>query len=143
MLAYLFSPLGLLFEYVILTGAIRVAGLVASGRPTGDPVITFLAWLRRLARGELRRRRRLRALGPWRPDRILTHGRELLVLSAREKPGWDERVTYEYEGAFYRLRRREDRAHDGVVDVAYLLRPREPGELIRSVVKVDAPPDAV
>jgi hypothetical protein len=72
---------------------------------------------------------------------VLPDGRGLLVLSARDKPDWNERVTIEYEGAFYRLVRQEDRPHDRGVDVAYLLRPQKPGELIRSLVKLETPPD--
>ena len=142
MLAFLFSPLGLLLEYMIVTGVVRVAGLVASDRPTGDPIVTLLAWLRRLAGDEIRQRRRLRTLGPWRPDRILPDGRGLLVLSARDKPDWDDRVTIEHGGKFYRLVRREDRPHDRWIDVTYVLRRQQKGELIRTLVRLEAPPES-
>lgn len=141
LLAYLVSPQGLVLEYVILTGAVRVAGLVASGRPTGDPLVTLAAWLRRLASAEIRQQQRLRALGPWRPDRVLRDGRGLLVLSSRDKPDWNERVSIEYEGSFYRLVRREDRPHDGWIEVAHILRRQGPGELIRSLVRLEAGPE--
>jgi hypothetical protein len=142
LLAYLVSPPGVLLEYVIITGVVRIAGLVASGRPTGDPLVTLLAWLKRLAGAEIRQQRRLRALGPPRPDRVLPDGRGLLVLSSRDKPDWNERVTIEYEGAFYRLVRQEDRPHGRWVEVALLLRPQQPGELIRSLVKLETPPES-
>jgi hypothetical protein len=141
-LAFVFTLRGLLMEYVIVTGVFRVAGLIASSRPTGDPLVTLAAWLRRLTLAELRRRRRLRALGPWRPDRVLPHGLGLLVLSSREKPDWNDRVTIQYEGGFYRLVRCEDRPHERWTDVAYLLRPREPGELIRTLVTLNAPSES-
>ena len=141
-LAFLVSPLGLLLEYVILTGVVRLAGLVASDRATGDPLLTLLAWLRRGAIAETRRRRRLRALGPWRPDRIVQLDTGLVVLSSRDKPDWNERVTIEYRGVFYRLVRREDRAHDRWVDVAHVLRKQQPGELIRRLVTLDDTPVA-
>jgi len=141
-LAFLFSAQGLLLEYVILTGVVRVAGLVASDRPTGDPLVTLLAWLRRSASGEIRRQRRLRALGPWRPDRIIPDGRGLVVLSSRDKPDWDERVTIEHGDAFYRLVRQEDRPHGRWTDAAYVLRRREPGELIRSLVVLEEAEEA-
>jgi len=142
LLAYLISPPGLVLEYVIITGAVRVAGLVASDRPTGDPLVTLLAWLKRLAGAEIHQQRRLRALGPLRPDKVHPDGRGLLVLSSRDKPDWNERVTIEYEGAFYRLVGQEDRPHDRWVDVAYLLRRQKPGELIRSLVKLETPPES-
>jgi hypothetical protein len=136
-LAFAFSPQGLLLEYVIVTGVVRIAGLVGSGRPTGDPLVTLLAWLKRLTGAEVRQQRRLRALGPWRPDRILPDGRGLLVLSSRDKRDWSERVTIEYRGAFYRLVRQEDRPHDRWIDVVYVLRRQQPGELIRSLVVLE------
>jgi hypothetical protein len=140
-LAFLFSAQGLVLEYVIVTGLVRAAGLVASGHATGDPLLTLLAWLRRQAATEIRRRRRLWRLGPWRPDRILPDGAGLLVLSSRDKPDWNERVTIEHNGAFYRLARREDRPQEGGVDVAYVLRPQRPGEIIRSLIRLEAPED--
>ena len=136
-LAFLVSPVGLLLEYVILTGVVRLAGLVASDRATGDPLITLLAWLRRVAIAEIQRRRRLRVLGAWRPDRIVQVDEGLVVLSSRDKPDWNERVTIEYRGAFYRLVRREDRPYDGCVDVAHVLRRQQPGELIRRLVTLE------
>jgi hypothetical protein len=138
LLAYLFSLPGLVLEYLILTGFVRAMGLVASGRPTGDPVVTLAVSLRWQALWRIRQRRRLRALGPWRPDRVLPDGQGLLVLSARDKPDWNERVTIEHAGRFYRLVRQEDRPHSKGTDVAYLLRPQRPGELIRSLVKLEA-----
>jgi hypothetical protein len=138
-LAFVFTPRGLLLEYVILTGVVRIAGLVASDRPTGDPLVTLVAWLRRLTGAEVRRRRRLRALGPRRPDRILRDGAGLLVLSSEDKPDWDEYVTVEHEGVFYRLVRREDRPFAGGIEVAYVLRRQQSGELIRRLVRLDAP----
>ena len=113
-----------------------------SDRATGDPLLTLLAWLRRGAIAETRRRRRLRALGPWRPDRIVQVDTGLVVLSSRDKPDWNERVTIEYRGGFYRLVRREDRAHDRWVDAAHVLRKQQPGELIRRLVTLDDTPVA-
>jgi len=140
-LAFLVTLQGLLLEYLIVTGVVRLAGLVASGRPTGDPIVTLVATLRRLAREELRRRRRLRTLGPWRPDRVLREGAGLVVLSARDKPDWSARVTLEHEGGLYQLVRQEDRPHDRWTDVAYVLRPHRAGELIRRLVKLDVSPE--
>jgi hypothetical protein len=141
-LAYLVTPQGLLLEYLIVTGVVRLAGLVASGRPTGDPIVTLLAALRRLLRGVLRRQRRLRELGPWRPDRILRDGARLVVLSSRDKADWNERVTIEHEEALYHIERREERPHQNGVDVVYVLRPHHQGELVRSLLRLEAPPEA-
>jgi hypothetical protein len=60
-----------------------------------------------------------------------------VVLSCRDKPDWSERVTFEHAGALYHLERREERPHERGIDVAYVLRPHQPGELVRSLVKLD------
>jgi len=142
-LAYVFSLQGLVLEYVIVTGVVRLAGLVASDRPTGDPIVSLLVWAYRYAVGTVRRQRRLRQLGPERPDRVVRLDRErLVVLCAREKPDWNASVTVQYGSGYYRLLRTEDRAHGPWVDIAYVLRPREAGELIRALVRLEEAPGA-
>jgi hypothetical protein len=141
-LAFLVTPQGLLLEYLIVTGVVRLAGLLAADRPTGDPIVTVLAALGRFGRAEVRHRRRLRTLGPWRPDRILREGARLVVLSSRDKLDWNQRVTIEHAGALYHLERREERPHGRWIDVAYVLRPHQPGELVRSLVHLGPAPEA-
>ncbi len=138
--AYLFSPLGLLLEYAIVTGAFRLAGVVASGRPVGDPLVSGFAWLMRAARSEQVERQRLRELGPERPDRIIEHeGEGLLVLCSREKAEWDERVTIQFGERFYRLAHREERPDGKWTGIAYVLRPTQPGDVIRGLVHLEGP----
>jgi hypothetical protein len=140
-LSFLVTPQGLLLEYLIVTGVVRLAGLVAADRPTGDAIVTLLAALFRFSREEIQRRRRLRTLGPWRPDRVIKDGSGLLVLSSRDKPDWNRRVTIEYEGALYHLVHHEDRPRERETDVAYVLRPHRAGELVRCLVQLDVPPE--
>ena len=136
--AYLFSPLGLLLEYVIVTGVFRLAALVASGRPVGDPLVSGFAWLIRAVRSKRVERQRLRELGPERPDRIIEHEKEgLLVLCSREKAEWDERVTIQFGERFYRLAHREERPYGKWTAIAYVLRPTQPGEVIRGLVRLE------
>ena len=136
--AYLFSPLGLFLEYAIVTGAFRLAGVVASGRPVGDPLVSGFAWLMRAARSKRVERQRLRELGPERPDRIIEHeGDGLLVLCSREKAEWDERVTIQFGERFYRLAHREERPYGKWTAIAYVLRPTQPGEVIRGPVRLE------
>ncbi len=136
--AYIFSPLGLLLEYAIITGAFRLAGVVASGRPVGDPLVSGFAWLMRAARSEQIERQRLRELGPERPDRIIEHeGEGLLVLCSREKAEWDERVTIQFGERFYRLAHREEQPYGKWTAIAYVLRPTQPGEVIRGLVRLE------
>ncbi|MCP4895344.1 MAG: hypothetical protein GY906_00075 [bacterium] len=106
----------------------------------GDPLITGVAWLIRAARSEQRQRQRLRALGPERPDQILQQDSGgLVVLCSREKAEWDERVTIQFREGFFRLDRVEERPHGEWVSIAYVLRPTEPGEIIRGLVHLEEP----
>ena len=137
-LSYFFTLEGLLMEYAIFTGVFRVAALVGSGRPVGDPLISFAAWMVRVAWSKARESGRLRQLGPERPDRIreLPDG-GLQVLSFREKLDWNERVTIQFGDDLYRLTRVEERPRGKWTDIAYVLRPQEPGEIIRAQVRLE------
>jgi len=142
-LAYVFSLQGLVLEYVILTGVVRVAGLVASDRPTGDPLVSLLTWAYRHTVAAVRRQRRYRQLGPERPDRVVRLDRGcLMVLCSREKPDWNTSVTIQYGAGYYRLLRTENRPQGRFVDIAYVLRPRDAGELIRALVRLEEAPNA-
>ncbi len=66
---------------------------------------------------------------------------DLVVLSARPRPEWNEHVTIEIAGRFYRLRRQEPRQHDAAEWHAHVLREADPNEVIRALVRY-SPPEA-
>lgn len=137
--AYLLSPAGLALEYAILTGILRLVSAGVQGRAVGDPALTFLIWAVRGLRVRGRERRSLAALGPERPDRVERRGDERVVLSSREKPGWDERVTVRIGEALYRISGTKRRPDGGFQAVAYTLSPWPAEVIVRRVVDYGPP----
>jgi len=119
-----------------IVGLVRVVAYMSSQEAVGEPFVwaglRLLRWVRRLA-GRARERRRL---GPVRPDRLRRDPTgDLVLLTARLRPAWNEHVTIEIAGRFYRLRRHELRPDGAVRCHAYLLREADPNEVIRSLVR--------
>jgi len=141
-LAFAFTPQGLILEYAFLTGLVRTLHAVTSRKPLGDPVLSLV--LGAFRGGALRRRERTRLarLGPERPDRVVPDGEELIVLSARDKPDWDERATIRIADRFYRLRGVSERPDEEWRVLAYRLAPVEAGAVMRGLVHYEPPPRA-
>ena len=138
MLSYAFTLQGLAMEYAIVTGVFRAVSLAVSGRPVGDPLVSLVALAMRVSRSRLSESHRLKELGPKRPDRILQgEAGGLLVLSSREKPDWNERVTIQFGEDHYRLVRTEERPYGRWTHIAYVLRPEQPGEIIRGLPRLE------
>ncbi len=79
-------------------------------------------------------------VGPVRPDRVvLEPGYDLAVLSCRPKPDWNERVTIEIAGRFYRLCRVEERRDGGRWVHAHCLKEAGPHEVFRGFVRYEPP----
>jgi hypothetical protein len=137
-LSYMATLEGFVLEYLIATGIFRIVVLVGSGRPVGDPIVSAVAWLLRTRRRRSWETQRLRRLGPERPDRILEAlNGGLVVLCSREKLSWHERVSIQFGEDLFRLVRVEERPRGEWTDIAYVLRPQEPGEIIRDLVRLD------
>jgi hypothetical protein len=137
-LSYAFTVEGLVLEYLILAGIFRIVVLIGSGQPVADPLVALGAWGIRAARCRAADSRRLRHLGPERPDRILeAPNGGLVVLSARQKLTWNGRVSIRFGEELFRLARTEERRQGEWTDIAYVLRPQEPGEIIREAVRLE------
>lgn len=136
-LLYLLSPGSLALLYVGATGFARWLNLRLNGQPLGDPMLSALLGLWRVARRRGARAARLEALGPERPDRVIAEGADLVVLSAREKPLWNQRATIQVGDVFYRLRDVGERQDGRFRALAYRLSPVEPGTVFRSLVRYD------
>ena len=139
-LSYLLSPVGLLLGYVTVTGVLRLVVLVSVREPMGDPVLCFVFWGARSLRRESVRRARLARLGPERPDRILKGaGSDLVVVSCREKPGWNDLVTIRAGDRFYRLVGVEERQDGRHRAIAYFLNEADANEVVRGLVRYEMP----
>jgi hypothetical protein len=138
--AWFFHPLSWILGGMALMGLARCVAFGAVGIPLAEPA----AWAAiRSVQGLRRwrtRRRRARALGPPRPDRLSRPGPgELLLLTCRERPEWNRRVAIEVQGRHYRLVRVEERPEGGGITLAYHLREEEAAEVFRGVVHYSGP----
>jgi hypothetical protein len=139
-LTWLLQPLTWLLFSIPLVGIARLVAFGVSHDAVGEPVVWVVMrtaqGVHRLA-GLVQRRHRF---GPLRPDRVL-HGRsgDLVVLSCRPKPAWNERITIEIGEHFYRLQRVEER-RDGTWWVhAHVLQEADPNEIFRGLIRYEPP----
>ena len=135
-------PLTWLLASIPLVGLARLVAFGATREAVGEPLI----WLPlRIFQGVgrlLRKSERRVRFGGQRPDRLLREGDDLVILSSRPKPDWNERVTIEVEERFYRLRKAEERQVGHAWAYAYVLAEAGPNEVIRGLVRWEgaAPP---
>ncbi len=138
--SFIFTLVGAITFYVTLAGFLRLVVQTVTSEVSGDPAVG-LAVLG--ARGISRRTsawRERRVYGPERPDRFLVEpGSDLVVLSSREKPGWNERVTIRVGDRFYRLAAVEEREDGPHRSRAYILRETEVREVVRGLIVLDPP----
>jgi hypothetical protein len=144
----LFTPLGLLCTYLVLSGIARVT-MVLAGTPGGDPVLA-------LADGWLHGRRRDRARETAAADRaalegpevadILTPGSELgfpdaewVVVASRVKPGWQPGVIVVTTDRWWRIGAACDRRRPEGLRALYPLHAVAAAEVIRRSVYYDHP----
>jgi len=134
----------LMRPYTWLLGSFVVAGvgrMVAFGlnrEGMGEPVVWAALRLWQLTGRLLRGSRRKMQFGPLRPDRWLREpGSDLVLLTCRERPDWNEYVTIEVGEQFYRLKRVEERRDGAWKAYAYLLREENPNEIIRALVRYE------
>jgi hypothetical protein len=117
-------------------GAVIWVAFGVTREVVGEPLVWAAVRIAQAARRLLHGSQDLLRFGPERPDRLLHEAEsDLIVLSARPKLEWNERVTIEIDERFYRLRRTEERQDGTWWAYAYLLREAEPGEIIRALVR--------
>jgi hypothetical protein len=122
---------------IATVGVFRCAAFAIAGEAVAEPAVW--AGLRgcQLLRRRARARWRAAALGPPRPDTFLRERGDLVILTPREKPDWNRRVTVEVRGRFYQLLRVEDRP-DGVWRaIAYVLREQPDEEVVRGLARYE------
>jgi hypothetical protein len=139
-LSWALQPMTWLLFSIPLVGIARLVAFGVNHDAVGEPLV----WLglrtaqavRRIFGGLDKRRR----FGPLRPDRVLRgKGSDLVVLSCRPKPDWNERITIEIGERFYRLQRVEERRHGAWWVHAYLLHEADPNEIFRGLIRYEPP----
>jgi hypothetical protein len=139
-LTWAIRPTTWLLASIPATGVARLVAFGVSREVVGEPLV-WLALRPVQATGRLLQvyRKRLR-FGPLRPDRlVLEPGYDLAVLSCRPKPDWNDYVTIEIAGRFYRLRNREERQDGRWWVHIHCLEEAGPHEVIRSLVHYEPP----
>ena len=140
-LAWALQPMTWLFACLALTGIARLVAFAVSHDAVGEPLVWLGLRLAQLWRRPLKGLRSRFRFGPERPDLLLQErGCDLVVLSCRPKPNWNERITVEIGSRFYRLQKSEERPDRGFRAHAYLLKESDSSEVIRGLVRYE-PPD--
>lgn len=137
-LAWALRPMTWLLFSIPLVGIARLVAFGVSRDAVGEPLV----WLGVRATQVLRRLfdklERRRRFGPPRPDRLLRgKGSDLVVLSCRPKPDWNERITIEIGERFYRLQRVEERLDGTRWGYAHLLQEADPNEIFRGLIRYE------
>lgn len=138
------KPIAWLYIAIALTGLMRCVAFLVAREAVAEPVVWAGLRLGQLLSGKARAKRREAALGPPRRDKfLLEDGSDLVLLTMRPKPEWNERVTIEVRGKHYRLLRVEDRRDGPFTSIAYLLRDADDAEVVRGFVRYEEwDPDA-
>jgi hypothetical protein len=139
-LAWVLRPTTWLLASLPVVGIARLVAFAATGDAFGEPFVWLILRARQLLAVPVRSLRRRSRFGPERPDRVEREpGCGLVVLSGRPKPEWNELVSLEIGGRFYRLLRTEERPDRGWSAHAYLLKEAEPNEVLRGLLRYDPP----
>jgi hypothetical protein len=144
----LLTPKGWLTTYLLGTGGLRMAAAWFDD-PVGDPVLTILdsQLLARVdkKRAERERRTREQLEGPETRDRVITSERagipgcDLVIVSARRKPGWARDVVVYTADTCYRIGDPVERVVAGHVRTLYPLTEHIDLEVVRKSVNYDLP----
>ena len=135
-LMWVLRPYTWLLASLPLVGIARLVAFGVTRDVVGEPLIWAALRIAQAVRRLLHGSQDLLRFGPERPDRVIQEGEsDLVILSARPKPAWNERVTIEIGERFYRLRRVEERQDGSWWAHAYLLREMEPNAIIRALVR--------
>jgi len=140
------TPTGLLTLYLLGSGAARAGGAWFDD-PVGDPILTGIDYAvaggRDRRNREAERRQRDALEGPEVPDRTVTpaaaglQGCDLVIVSSRRKPGWENGVTVFTPDAAYRLGHPVERTIAGRLRTLYPLTEHKDFEAVRKSVHYD------
>jgi hypothetical protein len=144
----LLTPLGWLTLYLVGSGGIR-AGAAWFDDPIGDPILTgidHVVWRRR-DRYAARHAQQTRAAleGPETPDRVVSSatagipGCDMVIVTARRKPGWERGVVMYTDDACYRIGDPVERTIAGNLRTLYPLTEHTDLEAIRKSVNYQLP----
>jgi hypothetical protein len=145
---FVLTPVGLLTLYLAGSGVLRAAA-GWFGDPVGDPILTgvdtLLFGVHARGRERLAQAARETLEGPEVGDRVVTSAAagipdcDLVIVSARRKPGWDFGLVVFTQTAVYRLGEPVERTIAGRLRTLYPLTEHRDLEAIRRSVHYDLP----
>ena len=138
-LAWLVWPASWPRSYLALIGLGRCLAFAITREAFGEPLVLLVVRAVQRVEGRRRARRREAELGPLRSDRLSRDGDEIVVVSCRPKPGWDEAATVEIEDRYYRVEGVEERADAAWTSLVYRLREQDPTSAIRRLLRYRPP----
>jgi hypothetical protein len=144
----LLTPAGWASTYLGLSGTWRAIA-AAVDDPFGDPILTaadavLLRAVRR-AHTDTARRQRETLEGPDVPDRVVrgSHvgcdGADLVIISARRKPSWDDGTVVDAGEQWYRVTSIEERTIGDRLRTLYVLSAHQDHEVFRRAVRYHMP----
>jgi hypothetical protein len=145
----LFTPVGLLATYLVLSAVVRGVA-VAANDPMGDPALTVAdelsVWLRETRRTRRTRRIRERAEGPDVGDRRYAGADagmpdvDFVIVASRRKPDWSAGTIVIAADDWYRLNEPFDAALTFGLRTVYPLRKIDKTVVLRRYVGYEFPP---
>lgn len=140
-LLWVIHPLTLLVLLLTTTGIVRLVAFATTREPVAEPLV-WVGWLlwSRFAVAPARAAAEAQRFGPERPDRLLAgDDGTLVVLTARPRPEWDELVTLEVDGRFYRRVDVGERVEAGRRWHAHTLEELPESAVLRGLVRYEPP----
>jgi hypothetical protein len=124
-------------------GLMRVVSYMSNQEAVGEPAVWLVLRLRAWARRRFAAASERRRFGGERADRVLRQADgSLVVLAARPRPEWNERVTIQVGERFYRVAEHRVRYEAGLASYGYTLREEDPNEIIRRLIVYQPPAES-
>lgn len=136
-LLWLAMPFTWFLISIPLVGMMRLVSFATAREASGELLVWAPLRIAQLLRGQQQTVAKRQRFGPPRPDRFVTEpGADLVLLTARPQEEWNEAVTIEIDGRFYKMVSVEERRPPGERwDVyAYKLNEEPENALIRRLV---------
>ncbi len=139
-LTWALRPLTWLLLSLAAVGVARLVAFAVDHDAVGEPLVWLGLRMGQAARRALAGLRRRSHYGSERPDLLLhERGSDLVVVSCRPKPEWNERITIAIGSRFFHLIGHEERPDRGFHAHAYRLQEEEPGAVFRGLVRYEPP----
>jgi hypothetical protein len=139
-LTWALRPLTWLLASIAVVGVARLVAFAVDHDAVGEPSVWLGLRVAQALRRAVTAGRSRQRQGPDRPDLLLHEpGCDLVVVSCRPKPEWNERITLAIGPRFFRLIGHEERPDRGFTGHAYRLREADPAAVFRGLVRYEPP----